>query len=99
MAVKYFDWDDAKNAKLRAERGIGFEAYRTWRPVVHNGGRAAIVDEELYRFDDAAAGFIDSAALRVAPAHAVPRRDPPAGLVSFVSDAIGPHGFFQPSLY
>jgi hypothetical protein len=23
--VKYFDWDDAKNAKLRAERGIGFE--------------------------------------------------------------------------
>jgi uncharacterized DUF497 family protein len=22
---KYFDWDDAKNAKLRAERGIGFE--------------------------------------------------------------------------
>ena len=25
MAVKDFDWDDAKNAKLRAERGIGFE--------------------------------------------------------------------------
>ncbi len=25
MAVKYFDWDDAKNAKLRAERGIGSE--------------------------------------------------------------------------
>lgn len=25
MSVKYFDWDDAKNAKLRAERGIGFE--------------------------------------------------------------------------
>jgi uncharacterized DUF497 family protein len=23
--VKYFDWDDAKNAKLRMERGIGFE--------------------------------------------------------------------------
>jgi hypothetical protein len=23
--VKYFDWDDAKNAKLRAERGIGCE--------------------------------------------------------------------------
>jgi uncharacterized DUF497 family protein len=23
--VKYFDWDDAKNAKLRGERGIGFE--------------------------------------------------------------------------
>jgi hypothetical protein len=25
MSVKYFDLDDAKNAKLRAERGIGFE--------------------------------------------------------------------------
>jgi uncharacterized DUF497 family protein len=25
MAVKHFDWDDAKNAKLRTERGIGFE--------------------------------------------------------------------------
>ena len=25
IAAKYFDWDDAKNAKLRAERGIGFE--------------------------------------------------------------------------
>lgn len=24
-AVKYFAWDDAKNAKLRAERGIGSE--------------------------------------------------------------------------
>jgi uncharacterized DUF497 family protein len=23
--VKYFAWDDAKNAKLRKERGIGFE--------------------------------------------------------------------------
>jgi uncharacterized DUF497 family protein len=23
--VEYFAWDDAKNAKLRAERGIGFE--------------------------------------------------------------------------
>ena len=23
--VKYFDWDDAKNAKLRTERGIRFE--------------------------------------------------------------------------
>jgi hypothetical protein len=25
MSVKYFDWAAAKNAKLRAERGIGFE--------------------------------------------------------------------------
>ena len=23
--MKYFDWDDAKNEKLKAERGIGFE--------------------------------------------------------------------------
>jgi uncharacterized DUF497 family protein len=25
MPAKFFDWDDAKNAKLKAERGIGFE--------------------------------------------------------------------------
>jgi len=25
MAVKYFAWDDAKNAKLKADRSIGFE--------------------------------------------------------------------------
>ena len=25
MTVKSFDWDNAKNAKLRAERGIGSE--------------------------------------------------------------------------
>jgi uncharacterized DUF497 family protein len=25
VAVKYFAWDDAKKAKLSAERGIGFE--------------------------------------------------------------------------
>jgi len=25
LSVKYFAWDDAKNAKLRKERGIGFE--------------------------------------------------------------------------
>ena len=24
-SVKYFAWDDAKNAKLKADRGIGFE--------------------------------------------------------------------------
>ena len=24
-SVKYFAWDDAKNARLKAERGIGFE--------------------------------------------------------------------------
>jgi hypothetical protein len=25
VEVKYFAWDDAKNAKLRVDRGIGFE--------------------------------------------------------------------------
>jgi len=25
IAVKYFAWDDAKNAKLKADRSIGFE--------------------------------------------------------------------------
>jgi len=25
IAVKYFAWDDAKNAKVKADRGIGFE--------------------------------------------------------------------------
>ena len=25
LGVKYFAWDDTKNAKLRTERGIGFE--------------------------------------------------------------------------
>lgn len=25
ISLKYFDWDNAKNEKLRAERGIGFE--------------------------------------------------------------------------
>jgi uncharacterized DUF497 family protein len=25
LPVKYFTWDDAKNEKLKAERGIGFE--------------------------------------------------------------------------
>jgi hypothetical protein len=25
LMVKYFAWDDAKNAKLKADRGIGFE--------------------------------------------------------------------------
>jgi len=36
--VKYFDWDDAKNATLRAERGIGFE------DVVFHIGRADLLD-------------------------------------------------------
>jgi uncharacterized DUF497 family protein len=36
--VKYFDWDDAKNAALRAERGIGFE------DVVFHIGRGDLLD-------------------------------------------------------
>ena len=38
MPVKYFDWDDAKNAKLRAERGIGFE------DIVFHVGRGDLLD-------------------------------------------------------
>jgi len=34
--VKYFAWDDAKNPKLRKERGIGFEDV-----VFHIGRRSA----------------------------------------------------------
>jgi len=37
-AVKYFDWDDLKNAKLRAERGIGFE------DIVFRIGRGDLLD-------------------------------------------------------
>ncbi len=36
--MKYFDWDDAKNAKLRAERGLSFE------DVVFHIGRGDLRD-------------------------------------------------------
>lgn len=36
--MKHFDWDDAKNAKLRNERGIGFE------DVVFHIGRGDLLD-------------------------------------------------------
>lgn len=36
--VKYFDWDDGKNAKLRAEHGIGFE------DIVFHIGRGDLLD-------------------------------------------------------
>ena len=38
VAVKYFDWNDAKNAKLRAERGIGLvtQSDKTVRAVASN---------------------------------------------------------------
>jgi uncharacterized DUF497 family protein len=61
MAVKYFDWDDAKNAKLRKERGIGFEdvVFHTERgdlldtfehpnPSRHPGQRIFVVRREDY---------------------------------------------------
>ena len=36
--MKYFDWDDAKNAKLKKERGIGFE------DVVFHSERGNLLD-------------------------------------------------------
>jgi uncharacterized DUF497 family protein len=44
IAVKYFDWDDAKNVKLQAERGIGFEeiVFYIERGVPHDFRRTAI---------------------------------------------------------
>ena len=60
-AVKYFAWDDAKNAKLRAERGIGFEeiVFHTERgdlldilehpnPERYRGQRIFVVQREDY---------------------------------------------------
>jgi hypothetical protein len=41
MAVKYFAWDDAKNARLRAGRGIGF-------PDRYAGQRIFVVRREDY---------------------------------------------------
>ena len=38
IGVKYFAWDDAKNAKLRADRGIGFE------DIVFHIERGALLD-------------------------------------------------------
>ena len=36
--MRFFDWDDAKNAKLKAERGIGFE------DIVFHIGRGDLLD-------------------------------------------------------
>jgi len=63
--------------------------------VIYDPDHAGIIDEQLHRFDDVAAGFVDRASLRVAATHAAHRRDPPARLVSFVSNPIGLHGFFN----
>ncbi len=59
--MKYFAWDDAKNAKLRADRGIGFEdiVFHIERgdlldilehpnPERHAGQRILVVQREGY---------------------------------------------------
>jgi uncharacterized DUF497 family protein len=38
MQVKYFVWDEAKNEKLKAERGIGFDE------IVFHIGRGDVLD-------------------------------------------------------
>jgi len=63
--------------------------------VVHYGGRAGIVDEQFQRLSDAAPSLVNGAALCVAAAYPAHRGEPPARLVSLVSHAIRPHGFFN----
>jgi hypothetical protein len=61
MSVKYFAWDDAKNAKLKADRGIGFEeiVFHIERgdlldilnhpnPAQYSGQRILVVQREEY---------------------------------------------------
>jgi hypothetical protein len=48
--VKYFSWDDAKNAKLRTDRGIGFE------DVVFHIERGDLLDILEYPNPDSFAG-------------------------------------------
>jgi uncharacterized DUF497 family protein len=68
--VKYFAWDDAKNAKLRKERGIGFE------DVVFHIGRGDLLDILKHPNPDRYAGQ------RIF----VVRRDDYVFLVPFVED-------------
>lgn len=85
---------------LPAERRISAYSLRcaAWQlHVVHDRRHAGVVDEEFHGFDDAAPGFINRTALRVATTHASHRGHPPAGLVSLVGNAIGLHGFFNHS--
>ena len=70
MSVKYFDWDDAKNAKLRAERGIGFE------DIVFHIERGGLLDVLEHPNPDCYAGQ------RIY----VVRRDVDVYLVPFVED-------------
>jgi len=39
--VKYFDWNDAKNAQLQEERGLEFERYRFEGPSAEHSGSPA----------------------------------------------------------
>ena len=77
--MKYFDWDDAKNAKLRAERGIGFEdiVFHIERgdlleilehpnPDRYAGQRIFVVRRE---------GYVVLGAVRGGRAHSVPEDD------------------------
>jgi hypothetical protein len=68
--VKFFDWDDAKNAKLKAERGIGFEE------IVFHIERGAVLD---------VLETPTPRPLRQ-PAHFVVRRESYVYLVPFVED-------------
>jgi len=61
--VKYFTWDEAKNAKLKAERGIGFEEIVFLiakghvldvldhpNPVRYAGQRIFVIERETYAY-------------------------------------------------
>jgi hypothetical protein len=59
------------------------------------GSYACVVDEQVQRLDDTAAGFIDRSALCAASTHTAHGRHPPARLVSLVGHSIRPDGFFN----
>jgi hypothetical protein len=63
--------------------------------IIDNLGRTRVDDEQLHRLDDAAAGLVDGAPLRVAATQSPHGSNPPAGLVSLVRDVIGLHDFFN----
>ena len=61
--MKYFTWDEAKNAKLKAERGIGFEEIVFLiakghvldvldhpNPVRYAGQRIFVIERETYAY-------------------------------------------------
>jgi uncharacterized DUF497 family protein len=57
--VKYFAWDDAKNAKLRTDRGIGFE------DIVFDIERGDLLDILSTRASDVAASAFSSSDGRI----------------------------------